>query len=215
MSTLIVNEIYASIQGESRWAGYPCVFVRLTGCPLRCSWCDTPYSYDKGQKKSVEEIVQEVLSFKVPLVELTGGEPLAHEGVLDLLKSLHENNLEILIETSGSECIQEASKYAHIIMDVKCPGSKMEKFNKLSNLEYIRGDRDEIKFVVKDRMDFEWALEFIREHKLESFENLSFSPVFGKLKPDLLSKWLVEEAPLIRLNLQIHKYIWSPKARGV
>ncbi len=214
MSELLVTEIFRSIQGESSWAGMPCSFVRLTGCPLRCRWCDTVYGFHGGKKRNIDDIIEELSAFKVPLVELTGGEPLAQKNAILLIEQLIAKGFKVLIETSGSEDIAPVPKEAIIIMDIKCPGSGMHERTLWSNLGLLK-PVDEIKFVVASREDFDWALNCIREHNLEGKNTLLFSPAWGLVKPQDLVIWLLDSGIQARLNLQLHKYIWSPNKKGV
>ncbi len=210
---LIITEIYPSIQGESSYAGLPCTFIRLTGCPLRCRWCDTTYSFEGGKHVTVEDILVQVAQHGIPLVELTGGEPLAQKETIKLAQLLGDQGYKVLIETGGSEDVSQLDARVHIIMDIKCPGSGMVDRNLWSNIDSLKTS-DEIKFVMAHREDYDWALRVINERKLERF-NLLFSPAFGLLQPKQLAEWMVEDKVKARLNLQQHKYIWHPRAKGV
>lgn len=210
---LMITEIYASIQGESSYAGLPCTFVRLTGCPLRCRWCDTAYSFEGGKAMTFDEVLADVASQKIQLVELTGGEPLAQKGCITLAHKLIEAGYKVLIETGGSEDVAPLDSKVHIIMDIKCPGSGMHERNLWSNLDALK-PTDEIKFVLADRADYDWALDIIKNRNLERFK-LLFSPAFGLLQPKTLAEWMVIDKVQARLNLQQHKYIWHPRAKGV
>ena len=210
---LIITEIYPSIQGESSYAGLPCTFIRLTGCPLRCRWCDTTYSFEGGKPLTVEDILAQVGQNGIPLVELTGGEPLAQKETIKLAQMLGDQGYKVLIETGGSEDVSQLDARVHIIMDRKCPGSGMVDRNLWSNIDSLKTS-DEIKFVLAHREDYDWALRVINERKLERF-NLLFSPAFGLLQPKQLAEWMVEDKVKARLNLQQHKYIWHPRAKGV
>jgi len=214
MSELIVTEIFYSIQGESSHAGLPCAFVRLTGCPLRCSWCDTVYSFKGGKRMSIDAILETLSSYKTNLVEITGGEPLAQENSLPLMEALIQKGYKVLIETGGSESIANVHKDVCIIMDIKCPGSKMHEKMMWSNLEHIKSS-DEIKFVIASHEDFLWAVEKIKHYNLESRCRLLLSPAWGLVSPQNLSEWLLECGVKARLNLQLHKYIWGPRKKGV
>lgn len=214
MGELIVTEIFYSIQGESSYAGLPCAFVRLTGCPLRCAWCDTAYSFKGGKRLSIAAIQEEISKYKTSLVELTGGEPLAQENSLELMESLLASGYKVLIETSGSEDIAKVPKDVCIIMDIKCPASKMHEKMLWSNLDHIKSS-DELKFVIASRDDFEWALEKIKTLELEKLCQLLFSPAWGLVSPQTLSEWLLESGVKARLNLQLHKFIWGPRKKGV
>lgn len=210
---LMITEIYASIQGESSYAGLPCTFVRLTGCPLRCRWCDTAYSFEGGRAMTLAEVMADVARQQIQLVELTGGEPLAQKGCTTLAHQLAEAGYKVLIETGGSEDVAPLDLRVHIIMDIKCPGSGMHERNLWSNLDALKPS-DEIKFVLADRADYEWAVNLIKERNLERFK-LLFSPAFGLLQPKILAEWMVADKVNARLNLQQHKYIWHPRAKGV
>lgn len=212
--TLQVSEIYESVQGESGWAGKPCTFIRLTGCPLRCRWCDTVYGFKGGDNLSISEIVEKALAYKTRLVELTGGEPMAQADCIPLMKELNRHGFEILIETSGSVLLDKVPSYVNIIMDLKCPGSGMEQHNRYENLRFLK-KTDELKFVVASYEDFLWAMDTIQKFKLEELCQLLISPAWGLVKPDQLVSWMLETGVKARLNLQLHKYIWSPKAKGV
>jgi 7-carboxy-7-deazaguanine synthase len=214
MTELVVNEIFHSIQGESSHTGRPCVFVRLTYCNLRCTWCDTSYAFEEGTAMSVPAILSRVGSFKCGLVEVTGGEPLVQEGAGELLSALCDAGYEVLVETSGSLDIGRIDRRVRKIVDFKCPGSGMVKKNLWSNVQAL-APGDEVKFVVRDRADFDWALERIIEHELEGRWTLLFSVVFGELEPAELARWILGEGVNARFQLQVHKYIWEPTARGV
>ena len=211
---LIITEIYGSIQGESSYAGLPCTFIRLTGCPLRCKWCDTAYGFYGGETMAIAQIMARVKEIGLPLVELTGGEPLAQAACSTLAQSLVEAGYKVLIETSGSEDVSVLPPEVHIIMDLKCPGSKMHERNLWSNLEVLK-PTDEIKMVLSDRLDFEWAMEQISSHKLSDRFQVLLSCAFGLLQPKDLADWMVAHQVKARLNLQQHKYIWHPRAKGV
>jgi 7-carboxy-7-deazaguanine synthase len=211
---LRVTEIYASVQGESSYAGYPCTFIRLTGCPLRCRWCDTAYGFEGGSRVTLSAILDQVSAFGIPLVELTGGEPLAQKDAIVLVRELHRRGFKVLIETGGSEAIADYRDFAHIIMDLKCPGSGMSDRMLWENLEHLKAS-DEIKFVLASREDFDWAKTVIKESQLDQRFRVLLSCAFGLLKPAELVSWMVKELPLCRLNLQQHKYIWNPRAKGV
>jgi 7-carboxy-7-deazaguanine synthase len=213
--TLVVHEIYASIQGESTFAGLPCTFVRTTGCNLRCVWCDTPQAFYGGTRMSRPDVLARALSFGTPLVELTGGEPLLQPAVLPLLTELCDADRTVLVETSGEADVGGVDPRVHKIMDLKCPGSGENHRNRWSNLAHI-GPRDEIKFVLADRVDYEWMRAAIGEHRLvERTPNLLASTVFGKLAPRDLVAWVLEDKLPVRVQLQMHKFIWSPDATGV
>jgi 7-carboxy-7-deazaguanine synthase len=214
MPSLFVTEIYASIQGESTYVGVPCTFVRLTGCPLRCRWCDTAYAFKGGTERTLDEIVTEIERLGVPTVELTGGEPLAQAATPELIQELAKRGYKVLIETSGSESIHGLHPDLHIVMDIKCPGSGMDSHNRIDNLSALKST-DDLKFVISSRDDFLWATQFVRTHHLISRVHVMFSPAWGLLDPKQLVEWILEEKLPIRLNLQIHKYVWGPRAKGV
>ena len=209
-----VNEIYRSIQGESSYAGLPCVFVRLTYCNLRCSYCDTEYAFYEGKDYTVEEVLREVESFDCPLVELTGGEPLLQEEVFPLMDELVGRGYTVLLETGGSLDVGQVNPGVVKILDLKCPGSGESQRNLYGNLAKLQS-RDEVKFVIGDRADYLWARKALQEHQLTDRCSVLFSTVFEKLPPRLLAEWLLEDNLQVRLQLQMHKYIWDPEARGV
>ncbi|MDX2250736.1 MAG: 7-carboxy-7-deazaguanine synthase QueE [Nitrospira sp.] len=209
-----VTEIFHSIQGESTFAGRPCVFVRLTGCPLRCTWCDTEYAFYGGSDVSLEAIVDRVRSYGCPLVEVTGGEPLAQSECLPLLARLCDEGLTVLLETSGALETAGVDPRAHIILDVKCPGSGMSDRMHWPNVERLR-PHDEAKFVINDRADYEWAKERVERFQIDRRCPVLFSPVFGTLEPRQLAEWVLADRLPVRYQLQLHKLIWSPDMRGV
>lgn len=212
--TLVVTEIFHSIQGESSFMGLPCVFVRLTGCPLRCRWCDTDYAFQGGTRMSTDEVVAKVVSYGCPLAEVTGGEPLAQRESLELMRRLADAGLTVLLETSGAMPIEEVDPRVHRIVDLKCPDSDELKANRLENLDHL-STKDEVKFVVASRRDYEWAREIVRERELAKKARLLFSPVHGELDPKELAAWMLADRVDARFQLQMHKYIWSPETRGV
>lgn len=209
-----VTEIFYSIQGESSYVGQPCVFVRLTGCPLRCTWCDTDYAFYGGQEVSLEDIVAKVASYGCRLVEVTGGEPLVHAEAFPLIAKLCDAGHTVLIETSGAVDIGAVDSRAHVILDVKCPGSGMSDRMYWPNLAKLT-PKDEAKFVIADRKDYEWAREVIARHDLTARCSVLMSPVFGSLEPRQLAEWVLEDRLPIRFQLQVHKFIWAPDMRGV
>ena len=212
---LTVNEIYLSVQGESTWAGLPCVFVRLTFCDLRCTYCDTEYAFYEGNKMALGEIVEKVRSFGCPLVEVTGGEPLLQPNCVPLLHMLCEAGFTVLLETSGAHDIAAVDPRVHRIMDLKTPSSGEEGRNLYANIAHLT-PRDELKFVVGSREDYEWAREKIRGHDLATKVNsVLLSPVFGKIAPSDMVSWMLEDKLPARFQLQMHKFIWEPRARGV
>jgi 7-carboxy-7-deazaguanine synthase len=212
---LTVNEIFYSIQGESTRAGRPCVFVRLTACDLRCTWCDTPYSFHEGHKMSLDEVVAAVDSHACPLVEITGGEPLLQEEVYPLMERLLAAGRTVMLETGGHRPTDRVPRAVLTIVDVKCPGSGEAGSNDWSNLGRLR-PHDEVKFVVKDRADYEFARDVIEHHGLAArAAAVLMSPVHGDLDPKTLSEWILADHLPVRLQVQLHKYIWHPMTRGV
>ena len=215
MHVLTINEIFHSIQGESTHAGRPCVFVRLTACDLRCSWCDTPYAFTEGKKVSIEEVVTSVKGFGCPVVEITGGEPLLQKNVYPLMQRLLQEQLTVLVETGGHLSIEHVPAGVVRIMDVKCPGSGESHRNDWRNMDRV-GPSDEVKFVIKDRTDYEYARDVVARYDLVSrVAAVHCSPVHGILEPRLLAEWILEDRLEVRLQLQVHKYIWDPATRGV
>ena len=212
---LTINEIFYSIQGESTHAGRPCVFVRLTACDLRCSWCDTPYAFHEGHKMSVDEVVAAVQQHGCPLVEVTGGEPLLQDDVYPLMDRLLADGRTVMLETGGHRPIGRVPAAVVKIVDLKCPGSGESDRNDWSNLDRL-ASHDEVKFVVQDRADYEFARDVIARHDLVSRTSaVLISPVHGVLEPRTLSEWMLADRSPARLQLQLHKYIWSPTTRGV
>jgi len=212
---LKVNEIYFSVQGESTAAGLPCVFVRLTYCNLRCTYCDTEYAFYEGKDISIPEIISEVKKYECKLVEITGGEPLVQmEECLELMKQLCIDGFEVLIETGGSLPIKDIDPGVKIIMDLKCPSSGMEKKNLYENIDYLK-PTDELKFVIGCREDYDWTKEIILKYSLVKKCEILFSVVFGKLEPVQLVNWILEDKLKVRFQLQMHKFIWHPETKGV
>lgn len=217
---LRITEIFYSIQGESTWAGLPCTFVRLTGCPLRCSWCDTSYAFHGGERKTFDEIMEEVGRHPTRLVEITGGEPLSHPGALRLADLLLEAGYTVLVETSGAFDVSGLDRRVHKIMDLKCPGSGEVHRNLWTNLDHLT-ERDEVKFVIADRADYEWARDVIRDRGLDrrvgegALRALLISPVWGKIDLEALAGWALEDALPVRFQIQLHKLIWGPERIGV
>jgi 7-carboxy-7-deazaguanine synthase len=212
---LTVNEIFYSIQGESTFAGRPCVFVRLTGCDLRCSWCDTAYAFHEGRKMSVAQVIDEVNRFGSPLVEVTGGEPLLQPDVYPLMDGLLDAGRTVLLETGGQVDVSRVPGAVIKVVDVKCPGSGEAHRNDWANIDRL-GCRDQVKFVIKDRADYEYARETLIQHALDRrCAAVLFSPVHGVMEPKALSEWILEDALPVRLQLQVHKHIWAPETRGV
>lgn len=210
---LRITEIFHSIQGESSHIGRPCTFVRLTGCNLRCAWCDSVYTFTGGEKFSLDEVMKKVNGFGCRLVEVTGGEPLAQVESLELIRRLLDDGYETLIETSGSIDIAPVDRRAKIILDVKCPGSGEESKNLWANLADLR-DHDEVKFVILDRFDYEYAKQVIAEHSLAG-RTILFSPVWDRLSIRDLAEWMLADRVPARLQTQLHKHIWGADARGV
>ncbi len=211
---LKVNEIYHSIQGESSKSGLPCVFVRLTYCNLRCTYCDTEYAFYDGEDKSIEEIIHEVKKFNCKLVEVTGGEPLVQDETLNLMEILCDEGFDVMLETGGSLPIKDIDDRVLIIMDLKCPTSKMEKKNLYKNIDYLK-PKDELKFVIGNREDYDWSKEIISKYNLKDKSEILFSVVFGELEPVTLVNWIIEDKLDVRYQLQMHKYIWHPETKGV
>jgi 7-carboxy-7-deazaguanine synthase len=212
---LTVFEIYESIQGESTHAGRPCVFVRLAACDLRCAWCDTPYAFTGGTKKAVDDIVREVEGFGARMVEITGGEPMLQREVTVLMQKLLDAGHEVLLETGGHIPLDNVPEAVVAIIDVKCPGSGESARMHWPNLEQL-SPHDEVKFVIADRVDFEYACEVVRRYDLTArAAAVLYSPVHGALAPAELARWILAARLPVRLQLQQHKYIWTPETRGV
>ena len=212
---LKVNEIFLSIQGESSCAGWPCSFIRLAGCNLRCSYCDTAYAYEQGEEKTISEIWEEIKNFPCSLVEITGGEPLLQQETPLLIEALLAKGCRVLLETNGSFDISQVTNQCVRVVDFKCPSSGMSHFNNYENLKYL-SDQDEVKFVIGNREDFYFAKEMVgRLKKTPSFKGpIHFSPVFGKIKPEKLAKWILEERLPVHLQLQLQKIIWPKRKKG-
>ncbi len=211
---LKVNEIYYSIQGESTFAGKPCVFIRLTYCNLRCSYCDTEYAFYEGEDKSIEEVVDEVKKYNCKLVEVTGGEPLVQKESIHLMRKLCDDGYEVLLETGGSLPIDSVDRRVRVILDLKCPSSNMKGKNLYENLDHLK-PIDEVKFVIGAREDYEWAKEIINKYKINEKCEILFSVVFDNLEPLTLTNWILEDKLNVRFQLQMHKFIWKPEERGV
>jgi 7-carboxy-7-deazaguanine synthase len=210
---LRITEIFHSIQGESSHAGRPCVFVRLTGCNLRCRWCDSEYTFTGGEKVELDDVVARVKGYGCNLVEITGGEPLAQSEAFTLIERLCDEGLEVLIETSGSIDITPVDRRAKLILDIKCPGSGEAARNRWENLDELR-EHDEIKFVIADRADYEWARDVIASRKLDRW-TLLLSPVWGELDLKPLAEWMLADRLPARLQTQLHKHIWGADVHGV
>jgi len=212
---LVVHELYVSVQGESTHTGRPCTFVRLTACDLRCSWCDTPYAFHEGQKMALDAVLDEVERFGCDVVEVTGGEPLLQPDVYPLMQTLLDRGKTVLIETGGHRSIADVPKGVITVMDVKCPGS-----GEAARMDWGNFDRlapaDEVKFVIRDRADYDYATEVVSRYGLVGkVAAIHFSPVHGVLDPKTLSEWVLADRLHVRVQLQVHKYIWSPETRGV
>jgi 7-carboxy-7-deazaguanine synthase len=213
--TLTVNELYLSIQGESTWVGRPCVFVRLTFCDLRCTYCDTEYAFYEGKKRILGDILEAVATYDCRLVEITGGEPLLQKNVLPLMAMLCDAGYTVLLETSGAHDISKVDARVHRIMDLKTPGSGEVDKNCWSNIDYLTL-RDEVKFVMGSREDYEWAREKVQCYDLASrCYAVLFSPIFGRIDPRQIVEWILEDKLNVRFQLQMHKFIWSPMQPGV
>jgi len=213
--TLTINEIYHSIQGESTWAGRPCVFVRLTFCDLRCNYCDTEYAFYEGKKITLPEIVERVGSFGCELVEITGGEPLLQKNVLPLMSMLCDAGHTVLLETSGAHDIAAVDRRVHRIMDLKTPGSGEVEKNLWANIDHLTKS-DEVKFVIGSREDYEWSRDQVQRFKLETrCHAVLFSPIFGRIDPREIVEWILADKLNVRFQLQMHKFIWTPTQRGV
>ena len=212
---MTINEIFYSVQGESSYAGQPCVFVRLTACDLRCSWCDTPYAFHEGTKRTLEDVLADVDGFGCDLVEVTGGEPLLQEEVYPLMDALVSKGNRVLLETGGHRSIERVPAGVVAIMDVKCPGSGEAHRMDWANLDRLR-PHDEVKFVIKDREDYDFAREVLARHDLASrVKAIHFSPVHGVMDLRQLSEWVLADRLPVRVQVQLHKLIWDPATRGV
>ncbi len=212
---LQVTEIFYSIQGESTRAGLPCVFVRLTGCPLRCAWCDTAYAFTGGKSMAVDQVVGEVTALPGNLVEITGGEPLVQGDAPELIRRLCDLGKTVLVETGGGTTIAGVDPRAVLIYDVKCPDSGEAEANVWGNLDLLKPGVDEIKFVLASRRDYDWALEVVKRRGLSTRHAILFSPVGGRIEPRDLAAWILEDAAPVRLQIQLHKLVWGADARGV
>ena len=209
-----INEIYLSVQGESTHTGLPCIFIRLTGCNLRCSWCDTAYAFHEGKNMSIDEILQKIESFGIHLVEITGGEPLMQDNVYTLMRKLIEKRYKVMLETGGSISLERVPKDVIKIMDLKCPGSGEQEKNNLDNLKLLT-PHDEVKFVILDRKDYEWSRDIIEKFKINETAHILLSPVFDKLELKEMVKWILEDRLPVRLQTQLHKIIWDKNKIGV
>lgn len=211
---LRINEIFHSIQGESTKTGLPCVFIRLTGCNIRCEYCDTEYAFFEGESLSLEEIVKKVKSYNCKLVELTGGEPLLQKESIELMKILADEGFDVMLETNGSIDISRVDKRVKIIMDLKGPSSKETDKNLYENIDLLK-NTDEVKFVIADKKDFDWAKKTVEKYRLDKKVIVLFSPSFGNIAMEELVKWILKDNLNVRFQMQIHKYIWNPEMRGV
>jgi 7-carboxy-7-deazaguanine synthase len=210
-----INEIFYSVQGESSFAGQPCVFVRLTACDLRCSWCDTPYAFHEGSKRELDAVLQDVERYGCPLVEVTGGEPLLQEAVYPLMDALVARGKTVLLETGGHRSTERVPAAVVTILDVKCPGSGEAHRMDWANLDRLR-PHDEVKFVIKDRADYEYARDVVQRRALAArAAAIHFSPVHGEMDLRTLSEWVLADRLPVRVQVQLHKYIWDPSTRGV
>ena len=212
--TLRINEIFHSIQGESTFAGRPCVFVRLTYCNLRCTFCDTEYAFFEGAEMTISAILEQIENYNCHLVEITGGEPLIQKNVHRLMSELCDRGYEVLLETAGHMDISPVDSRVRRIMDIKCPSSGESEKVLWKNLDHIT-NRDELKFVIGNRDDFDWALHVIKKHQLQDKCTLLISPVFGNMENEELARWVLESGLNMRMQLQMHKYIWDPARKGV
>lgn len=213
---LRVTEIFRSIQGESTHAGRPCTFVRLTGCPMRCVWCDSEYTFTGGEHMSLDAVMDQVHAFGCNLVEVTGGEPLAQKKAFDLIARLCDEGFEVLIETGGYVSTAGLDERAKVILDIKCPASGEEPRNDWSNLERLRADRDEVKFVIAGEGDWHYAKKVIEEHDLQNRTHaVLISPAWDQIDLQQLANWIAESGLNVRMQLQLHKYIWGPDVKGV
>ena len=210
---LKVNEIYKSIQGESSYTGLPCIFIRLTYCNLRCSYCDTEYAFYEGNDKEITDIIKQVNKLNINLVEVTGGEPLVQDGCIKLLESLVDNGNEVLIETGGAITIEKIPKEITIIYDIKCPSSNMSDKNLWSNIKFLKS-KDEIKFVIGNKTDYNWAKKIIHKYSLDKVCPILFSPVYEKINPQELADWITNDNLNVRFQVQLHKILWGEK-KGV
>ncbi|HLO01387.1 MAG TPA: radical SAM protein [Pyrinomonadaceae bacterium] len=213
---LRVTEIFHSIQGESTHAGRPCTFVRLTGCPMRCVWCDSEYTFTGGESLTLDSVMEQVRASGCKLVEITGGEPLAQREAFTLIERLCSEGFEVLVETGGFFSTADVDARAKIILDIKCPASGEETRNHWPNLERLRPDRDEVKFVIMNRDDWTYALDVIKRHALERRTRaILISPAWGAMDLKEVAQWVAASGLDLRMQLQLHKYIWGPEARGV
>jgi 7-carboxy-7-deazaguanine synthase len=213
-TNLTVNELFFSIQGEGDRAGWPCIFIRLSFCNLRCAWCDSEYTFYEGREMSIDDVMDAISGYPCKLVEVTGGEPLAQAAAIPLMKTLCDAGYEVMLETSGSLDISTVDPRVRRIMDLKCPGSGMVSRNRMANLALLTKN-DELKFVITDRHDYEWAKDIVLRENLSERCPVLFSPVWGKIEFRELAEWILDDGLPVRFQLQLHKFIWDPNARGV
>jgi 7-carboxy-7-deazaguanine synthase len=212
--SLTVNEVFFSVQGEGTRAGLPCVFLRLTGCPLRCAWCDTTYAFHEGRRREEHELLAELSAFPVRLLQLTGGEPLSQPAAFPFVTALLDRGWSVLVETSGHVPLDALDRRAVAVMDVKAPGSGESHRTHWPNLDLLK-PTDELKLVLLDRTDYEWARALVRERRLHERCPVLLSPVHGRLEPGRLAGWVLEDALPVRVQVQLHKYLWPGVERGV
>jgi len=210
---LCVNHIFYSLQGESTYVGSPCVFIRLTGCNLRCAWCDTQYAYEEGRHMTVASILEEAETYRCNLVEVTGGEPLLQQETPQLIQDCLDRGMHVLVETNGTQDISLIPEGAVCVMDIKCPSSGESKKIDWANVDRLKGD-DEVKFALAGRTDYDWATNVIREHNLTDRVTVLFSPIFRQLDPNLLAQWILDDCLVVRLQVQLHKILWPDQERG-
>jgi 7-carboxy-7-deazaguanine synthase len=213
-SILDVHEIFFSLQGEGTRAGEPCAFIRLSRCNLRCRWCDTTQAYASGEKMAMEEVLERLRRYPTKLASVTGGEPLLQPAAFDLIRALAEDGYTVVVETNGSVDISPVDSRAVVVLDIKCPGSGCTDHMLWDNLQALR-PHHEVKFVVADERDFRWAAEQVSLHGLEQRSRVLFSPVWGELSPTTLSEWILKAGLPVKLNVQLHKYLWGPDTEGV
>jgi 7-carboxy-7-deazaguanine synthase len=209
-----INEMFKSIQGETSYSGLPCTFIRITGCNLRCNYCDTPYAYEDGVEISMNSILENIENFKTNLICITGGEPLSNKDTPFLIKELLKKNYTVLVETNGSYDIRKIPREAIKIMDIKCPGSNMSHLMYWQNIDYLTR-LDEVKFVLTSRNDYDWTKEMIQKYSLSKIANVLLGAVYGTITPKSVVQWILEDNLDVRFQLQLHKYIWKPETRGV
>lgn len=211
---LRVIEVYSSVQGESTFVGLPCVFVRLAGCNLRCTWCDSTYTFTGGTARAIDDVVEDACRYDIPLVEVTGGEPLVHRQAIPLMERLIARGKTVLLETSGSRDISKVPDAVHIILDLKPPDSGEAHQNRWSNVPLLKA-KDEVKFVIASRGDYEWSRDVVRQHALDTRCAVLFSPAWGMVQPADMVAWILADKLNVRFQLQLHKIVWEPQARGV